>query len=280
MRTEADLIAEVNRSGFPLQLGVERLVLETADVAAIWDVRYVEHHWQHPSTNREGFIDLVLTQRQGVGELVIECKRFQDADWTFLQKKARRSVDRAKGLVSINRPTRRTVGWHDLNVTLDSPESEFCVVVGQDRDARPMLERLSATAIESVEALAAEDVQHQFQFPEVSSSSLRVYFAVILTTARLNLCEYDPASLDTLRGTLNGSVTELPFVRFRKQLSAGDSSDMPTRQMGVKHYMVSQAKERTVFVVNTAHALKFLRYLQVDDGRLQDIHDRAQRIAR
>src|SRR5437773_2682861 len=76
MRTEEDLLAEINRSGFPLQLGVEELV-KTGSLHS-WTVRYTEHHWQHPSSNREGFIDLVLTQSNGVGELVVECKRVQE----------------------------------------------------------------------------------------------------------------------------------------------------------------------------------------------------------
>ena len=154
MRTEADLIAEVNRSGFPLQLGIERLITITEDVSSRWTVRYREHSWQHPGSNNGGFIDLVLTQNNGVAEIVLECKRVQDTEWIFLQKSDAPKTVAAKGHISINSPKREVLGWHDLDAILSSPESEFCVAIGHDKNARSMLERTAATIVESSEALA------------------------------------------------------------------------------------------------------------------------------
>jgi hypothetical protein len=185
MRTDEDLLAEVNRSGFPLQLGVEHLIRSRAPQCN-WVVRYREHHWQHPSSNNDGFIDLVLTQLEGVCELVIECKRVQETEWLFLKSARANPTTLARGLASRNRPQRQVVGWHDVQAILSSAESDICLVIGEDSKKGTMLERLSAVAVESTEALAAED--ERFAFESVGRSPMRVYFPVIVTTAALKMC--------------------------------------------------------------------------------------------
>src|SRR5687768_9430123 len=59
MRTDQDLLAEVNRSGFPLQIAIERLIRDGI-TAPCWRVRYVEHAWSNERTGSSGWVDLVL----------------------------------------------------------------------------------------------------------------------------------------------------------------------------------------------------------------------------
>ena len=262
-RTDEDLLNEVNRSGFPLQIAVKRLI-EASDIRSDWSVRYSEHHWQHASTNREGFIDLVLTQRNGLAEIVLECKRVQNTEWIFLSEAGIPDTTITRGLLSLNGPPRAVHGWTDCEAILSSPESEFCVAIGEDPKApRAMLERWAASVVESCEALAAEDTQ--YRFVGLNANPVRVYFPAIVTTASLKKCAYKPDDLAIDSGTLADAVmTDLPFVRFRKQMSA-TPSEVRAPELGVRPFEVARAKESTVFVINVTRLLHFLRYLEVHE---------------
>jgi len=264
VRTDEDLLAEVNRSGFPLQLGVEHLIRSRGGQSN-WEVRYREHRWQHRSNN-EGFIDLVLTQLQGVCELVLECKRVQETEWLFLKSAGRDPTTLARGLASRNRPRRQVLGWHDVHAILSAPESEICLVIGEDSKKGTMLERLSSVAVESTEALAAEDAQ--FNFESVGRSPMRVYFPVIVTTAALKVCTYNNSALDLPTGTLNEATFEdADFIRFRKQVGATPTALSSTGSL-VEARAVANAKESTVFVVNVNHVKRFLDYFKLEDREL------------
>lgn len=230
-----------------------------------WDMRYREHRWQHPSSNQDGFIDLVLTQLQRVCELVIECKRVRETEWVFLQRAQADLTTLARGLASCNRPRRQVLGWHDTQAILSSPGSEFCLVIGEDSTRGTMLERLSAVAVESTEALAAED--EQFTFASVPRSPMRIYFPVIVTTAALKMCKYDNSALDLPTGTLKEAKFEdAGFVRFRKQVGAAPTAGV--RGSLVEPSAAAEAKESTVFVVNVNHLKRFLDYSRLADQEL------------
>ncbi len=132
-----------------------------------------------------------------------------------------------------------------------------------------MLERLSSIAVESTEALAAEDVQ--FHFESVTRSPMRVYFPVVVTTATLKVCAYDTSALDLSTGTLKSATFEnAEFVRFHKQVGA---TPTPLRGTGalVEPTVVAKAKESTVFVVNVNHLKRFLDYFKLEDRELIEI---------
>jgi hypothetical protein len=161
------------------------------------------------------------------------------------------------------------VGWHDTRAILSSPESDICLVIGEDSKKGTMLERLAGIAVESTEALAAED--EQFKFESVGRSPMRVYFPVIVTTAALKMCAYDDAALDLATGTLKQAKFEdAEFVRFRKQVGA-TPTPVGNAQPLVESSAVARAKESTVFVVNVNHLKKFLAYFKVEDEELINI---------
>ena len=126
-----------------------------------------------------------------------------------------------------------------------------------------MLERLSAVAVESTEALAAED--EQFTFESVGRSPMRVYFPVIVTTATLKMCAYADSALDLATGTLKEAKFEsAEFVRFRKQVGA-TPTPLGDRNAVVEPRAIARAKESTVFVVNVNHLKRFLDYFRLED---------------
>src|SRR5208283_4505479 len=103
-----------------------------------------------------------------------------------------------------------------MDITLDptTPESQFCVVPGQDRKSRPMLERVASELIEATEALAYEDLnlntKHTF---------VRIYVNVIITTAELHVCSVDPSTISIETGMIEDAKFKVvPFLRFRKSL--------------------------------------------------------------
>jgi hypothetical protein len=91
-----------------------------------------------------------------------------------------------------------------------------------------------------------------------------VYIAMIVTTASLKLCEYDPLKIDLASGALtDASVSDIDYIRFRKQLGAAPSSVLRNVRGGPSA-RISSAKESTVYVVNVNRLEHFLRYLNVD----------------
>jgi len=148
------LLAEVNSSGFPLQLGIARVVNDKT-TEHNWSVRYVEHRLVADSERgTSGFIDIVLSRQGGIAHIVVKCKRPQDSEWIFLRERGRRDVTRTKAFLSVGGAM---VGWGDVDMNLSSPESSFCVTVGQGNTDRPMLERMCFPLVEAVEAIAVED---------------------------------------------------------------------------------------------------------------------------
>lgn len=175
----------VNSSGFPMQIGLENFVNNTSSDHG-WKVLYKEHSWYSPYSSNSGFIDLVLIDRRRTSIMVIECKRVQNTNWIFLlsseDQERRRHVK-----VWISRfdgENKKFFDWNDVAVSPSSPESEFCVIPGQDRKSRPMIEKVAAELVEATEALSLED----YHLYKAEMNFIRMYFNVIVTTADLNFC--------------------------------------------------------------------------------------------
>lgn len=257
----------VNQSGFPLQIGIANLVTRTTERHG-WKVLYTEHSWRNQTDETEGFIDIVLEDRHATTVLVVECKRVLDTTWVFLQPGSRIFERRhAKAWV-----TRYASGafkwfdWRDLAIDPASPESEYCVVPGQDAKSKPMLERIAADVVAATEGIAWEDRAFQPQ----RRDALRMYFSVVVTTAQLTVGVFDAARISIADGTLqDAAYEEVPVVRFRKQLST--RSPTITETGGDEHRALIRAKEHTVLVVNSKALLDFLSEFEVDSGPLHEI---------
>jgi hypothetical protein len=255
----------INASGFPLQIGLAHAIDATTNSHG-WRVLYQEHGWRHKQTEESGFIDLVVQNRYEAVLLNVECKRPQDTTWQFLLPQPEAKQTRAcKFWVSFNRGPelkRAYFDWLDLSIDPASYESEYCVVAGQDSKSRPMLERVAATVVSATEALAKEEG------PLLGVEKLRTYINVIVTTAKLQVCKFDPSKIDLHTGTIGDAQYEnVPFIRFRKQLSTQQPNTDPSKlTRGYGWSQIARAKENTVLVVQAAEFLNLLPELELDNG--------------
>lgn len=254
----------INLSGFPLQIGLAHAIDASRDKHG-WLVLHHEHGWTHEDTHESGFIDLVVENQYKTVVLNIECKRPQEATWQFLLPKPKDKVDRrCKFWTSrLSESAPKYFDWLDLSIDPASYESEFCVVAGQDAKARPMLERIAASVVASTEALAQEEANILRQ---QNYARLRVYINVIATTAKLEVCKFDPATVDLKKGTIeNAEYENVSFLRFRKQLSPRPKSPN-SHEWDNEFRSIAQAKENTVLVVEASELVGLLGKLKLDQS--------------
>jgi hypothetical protein len=261
----------VNKSGFPLQIALENEIGREEGHDKWW-VIHSEHEWSNDK-GESGFIDLVLELgKSGTFVLVVECKRVLDADWLFFNSKGTMAGQkRAKGWLTeyghqLNKPRIIKFDWTDFMPEPSSPECEYAITRGEDGKNTPMLERVAATLVASTEAFAHEEKP---LFPK--RFDRRLYFNVIVTTAKLKVCTFDPGTISLADGTLKADdFTEVGFIRFRKQLQhrLADPADFSEDwSSDVFYQRISAAKENTVFVVNAEKFSAFLK--KFDPHKLQ-----------
>jgi len=264
---EEKLTEAVNRSGFPLQIGLIYRVNQTV-ASHGWNVLCTEHAWKNELDNDSGFIDFVLEDQYKTSVLVVECKRVLEASWIFLidsssikeQSHGKLWVTSAHGI------TFEHFDWFNIPLNPVSPESGFCVVPGQDSKSRPMLERLAGECVSATEALAKEE--RMLLFGE--TDSIRMYGSVIVTTASLKVCEFNPENISLINGKVTDPYfTDVPFIRFRKQLSVRSPkiNFLSKPQLNA----VAKAKEHTVFIVNSQALESFLQEWEVSDSGLRNL---------
>jgi hypothetical protein len=263
----ADSQRHINHSGFPLQIGLAYSINATHRDHG-WRVLHEEHGWTNEQTLESGFIDLVVENQHATVVLNVECKRPQEATWQFLLPAPDEGVsDRAKFWATcMSSAGVSYFDWLDLDLRPASYESAFCVVAGQDSKSRPMLERVAASVVASTEALAQEEATilgHQ------DYEHLRAYINVIATTAKLEVCKFDPATVDLETGKIEQvEFEEVPYIRFRKQLSPRPKVLQSGSSWGFG--ALAAAKENTVLVVQASHFLDLLPQIHLGDrvGRI------------
>ncbi|SDC45750.1 hypothetical protein SAMN05444679_103118 [Variovorax sp. CF079] len=251
----------VNESGFPLQIAVEHLIATRKPGG--WQIRYVEHAWRSADGTQNGFIDLVIQNPWDTAVMALECKRVRDVDWIFLTSKGT-AAPRRQCKAWITRWTTASnfkfLGWEELPIDPSSPQASMCVVRGQAANSpRPLLERIASEVVASTEALARQELEYR---RGEASESFRAYFNVIVTTARLVIGEFDPSKIALADGELiGGKFTEVPHVRFRKQLL---DSVRPLTPADYSDQNVAASRESTVIVVNADHLAEFLADFEMD----------------
>lgn len=252
----------VNASGFPLQIAVAHAVNESTEHHG-WRTRYTEHSWNNRDSGESGFIDLVLSNQYGTEYLVLECKRVKDTSWIFLgQSEQLKNRRHAKCFIFTKSGKElKRFGWADLTMEPSTPESQYCVIPGADNRSQSLIERASAELVSATEALAIEDKSLSLNDRE----TFKIYTNVIVTTAKLQVCLFDPSSISLADGTLDiAEFQEAPYVRFRKQLNP--IYKIPEVYSTAGDIDVARAKENTVFVVNSEHINEFLKKYEVDNG--------------
>jgi hypothetical protein len=256
-----------NDSGFPLQIAVETSVSQSSTSHG-WKVRYTEHSWSNRADGDSGFIDLILQDKHKTTFLIVECKRKSET-WLFLRSDGTAKASRhAKAWVShYSDGTMKRFGWTDVAPDPECPEVGFCATRGMSaNDKTTMLERIGGELLSSTEAFASEE--KDFRRPK--QENLRFYFNVVVTTAQLKLATFDPHKVSLTTGTLDeAEIQDVPFVRFRKQLSVRPAQLTPGRFE--EDIDPSYEKENTIFVVRADHFVRFLHEFGLPEEEFRTI---------
>jgi len=256
MANDSDYIRIANESGFPFQIAVEQHVADLKSEQG-WNVCYSEHAWFNRRDQQSGYIDIVVRNRHRTIFLVIECKRPRDATWVFLNRKGDgESRNIAKGWVTDYSDGQfQRNGWEDHHLHPVCSQASYCAVRGQsDNDRNTMIERIGGELISATEGFANE--QRDFR-PDLMRD-LRFYFSVIVTTAELRLVRFSAENLSLASGSVDDADTmTVPFVRFRKQLSARERGFNP--EDFSNRVDVAKEKESTIFVVQAEGLGEFLK---------------------
>ena len=268
MSDQSKLNDLVNKSGFPLQIGIASLIVKTKDRHGC-SVLYQEHAWSNKIDGTDGFIDIVVQNHHKTSLFIIECKRVLDSSWIFLIPELQRREQRNTKAWVTNYNDRDSkfnhFGWAFLKTDPGMFESQFCIVPGQDAKSQPMLERISAELVSATEGFAYEErplIQKEQQ-------SWKNYFNVIVTTAKLQICRFNPEDVAIDTGTISSAAyEEVPYLKFSKQLSTREVS-LPLKY-SVSFFMpeLTQAKINTVFIVNSENLEKFLCDFELDNESL------------
>jgi hypothetical protein len=261
MPADPNSVKIANDSGFPLQIAVETQVTQTT-ASHGWKVRYTEHSWVNRSDQTSGFIDLVLQDKHGSTFLVVECKR-KNETWVFMHTDGTAKMRRhAKAWAShFAAGTLKCFGWADVTPDPACPEAIFCAVRGQStNDKVTMLERIGSELVSSTEALAHEERD----FRQSNQETIRFYYNVIVTTAELKIAKFTPSDISLSAGTLaDAQIEDVPFIRFRKQLSARETFLSPKDL--TNGISPAYMKENTVFVVRATELLQFLQQFELSE---------------
>jgi len=252
----------VNSSGFPLQIGIKNIVDDSFENHN-WRTLFTEHAWRNPNKNETGFIDLVLENQNGIQLLVVECKRVKDTSWIFLiEGETIKNRHHAKSFVfRQSLEDIKRFEWLDITLDPSTPESQFCVIPGTGNNKRSLIERTASELISSTEAFAYENKSLTLKDRE----TLKIYFNVIVTTAKLQVCLFKPDSISIENGTISDPYfKEVPYLRFRKQLNP--IYKIPKIYSSFGSQEVARAKENTVFVVNSMHLIEFLKEFEICDS--------------
>lgn len=262
MTESRNTLAIVHRSGFPLQMHLQEIIRSKAG----------EHHWallayEHPWKNVEGdkrFVDLVagcdgfwlghgLGTRPCRATLVIECKRIAGT-WVFLATPPAREGGVAQ-LLRFQEGGSPTPAFAPRPFGPSMPESEYCVLETGGREDRRQLESMGTDLLESVEAIARADWKASAD-PKCQFGSA-LYVPVLVTTAALQLCVFEPMAVSLNDGRVSGEqVKELKpvkWVRFNKDMGFFEGAKkLEPARWGTK------GPHQTVFVVSAEHFEAFL----------------------
>jgi hypothetical protein len=227
-------------------------------------VLYTEHSWHDPEREQGGFIDLVIEGVESKYVFVVECQTVVDAAWIFLNTKSVKSVHHHAKLW-VNKTgaypsAPGDFGWDDVPLEPSTPQSSFCVVDGNDERSRTSLDRIAAELVSATENFGQEDAVRM----NAKSSGKHCYISLLVTTAKIALAQFSAAAVSLKDGKVEVTNShELPFIRFRKQLSVARSAAERDAYRAEPN-KIDAAKERTVFVVHVEALADFLTAFELD----------------
>ena len=238
-------------SGFSFQTAVTRLVTTVGR----WSLLAEEFPWQDGSGDQ--FLDIVAWNEETI--VTIECKKTQKEAFTFLQPGVQRGdIDQVRCLCLLERneiPRGVELYFGDWRILPESFESAFCVVsTSQSGKDQRLLERDAQRLIRGTDAFGR---YFRRKLGNVQANKFTPILPVIVTNAKLNVAQYDPAKISLNTGQLARDAAEIStvnLVRFRKAFTS---------------YAGHSLEERTVFVVNAAGFQEMLGALRCPENQPQ-----------
>lgn len=250
----SELAKSINASGFPLQLGLEEAIRRTFGAVNI--LREVP--WSDPSRGREGYLDLLVDL--GPFRFAISAKRTLDEDWVFVDNSHRGKVTRL-AVCFLPFRNQKDGQWEQLTFSPPTPQGTFCVPAGKRGRGGGHLV-VEPEAKDLISAIEFIDVVERATPPR----STEFVIPVLVTTARLHSVGIPEGTTDVETGTTDFSQHppgRHPVVRMTKPFSAPKKE---SQSASIKDTL--QRFERTVFVVEAAHILPFLKDFNIDGSSL------------
>jgi hypothetical protein len=243
----------INKSGYPLQLALEyQINLETPKHK--FRVLSSEHRWLDKQTNNEGYIDLILEHQSISIRMVIECKRIT-GNWNFLipHEKPNKTNNFKGFFIPINTPDNlNEMKWVPHYMYPESYVSSFCVLETNNQKDDRSLEKISGDLLESLESIAKEEIPYKCK-PVFATELL--YLPVIVTTANIQLCFFNPEDISLDDGKITASeIIEQDYVRFEKSLSSNIVDPNPIEDIR----KADKSNSRTVVIVQANKINNFL----------------------
>lgn len=255
MKTAHDLI---NESGYPLQLYVAEEINNFSSEHG-WRVLVKEHRWVNSETQDEGYIDIILEHKSYFIRFVVECKRISGS-WNFLLPENNPILVKRSKLLIAEYPSPVGFRWEDRGIYPESCEATFCVMEVEGKKDSRTLEKISGELLLSLESLAAEEVQ--LLSATSRSQHNKLYIPIIVTTANLQACLFDPKDISAEDGNIKtaGEIHKVEFIRFRKNL-AGNPIYQNQEFNDLKESNLEN--ERTIIVVQAKSITNFLQNFRI-----------------
>jgi hypothetical protein len=253
-KDRGELLKIVDSSGFAFQSKVAHLFKESlSDRPDIIE----EQYWCLPDEKKDGYIDIIAVLEHV--RFIVECKKSTDDNWIFLSPKpVKNHLSNKFRWVHFSKNNNSYYhGWDEFHpIDLHIPESAQCVLSKSKREF-PLLEVIGSTLLDSVKAISNDEMRISCDYKKNM-----FYVPIIVTTARLHLCEYDYDSVDINTGKIKfdkilPEIQEIPFVRFRKSMGNSFTSEDFAKDLK----SISINNERTIFVVSSSALLEFIGIL-------------------
>ena len=253
---------QVDRSGYAFNLGVAAKI-QSSSSSQKWRLGAVEVPWSAPLGKGGSFVDITINRDCAIG--VIECKKVNNGERLIFLMKAGQTDNvgrcrldvyeqelHAPGIMPAQFEDR--YGTAECTMVTGSPESAYCVARKGNQSANLNLDSIASGLLAACEGLLGD---WDIKLPGDPTACI----PIVCTNAQLFTCTFDPAEMDLGTGDLPEGATFKPveFVRFRKAfrqragLETVDEKDIAGAVI---------EGERTVFVVDSRHLVKFLASLR------------------
>jgi hypothetical protein len=251
----------------------------------------------HKTSGHESALDIRAELEFGDGRvlnLLIECKKNNPEfiDWIFFSLKRQRTLSvfiapavlcptpTDKASRPVLRPMLREL-YFEVPIAEDGRETrgDYHETKNDRIKTKTANDSISAAAHQvalATQAIFLEEASNNL--PEIPikgamriRSEKQIFIPVIVTTARLQLCEFDPAAISASAGTIpydQVKLTEMPYLIYQYALPVHLQMDKGHILFLSSQQQVAFLNRMHIFVVNSAHFEQFLNMLRQNYSEL------------